>query len=80
MARKGAGRRKPTRPPEEPPRAPWRKRLGWAMLVVGAVLFLGGQIGARTGLVFLPFDPHHFLAQLVGGLVALNGLIWATQE
>ena len=35
----------------------WRRRIGWPLCAVGGVLFLLGNIGARTGIVFLPFDP-----------------------
>jgi hypothetical protein len=40
------------------------------MIVVGLVLFLMGNIGARTGIVILPFDPHHVYEQLGGALVS----------
>ena len=55
-----------------------RRRLGWPLCAIGGVLFLLGNIGARTGIVFLPFDPHHVIAQFGGGLLAIIGLIWAT--
>ena len=41
-------------------------------------MFLVGNIGARTGITLLPFDPHHVIAQFGGAGVALVGLIWAT--
>lgn len=77
------GRRRPSRPgvASQPPkraRGPWRKRLGWPLVAVGAMMFLLGNIGARTGITFLPFDPHHVLAQLGGAVVAILSLIWAT--
>ncbi len=85
MARRKASRRKRAQAPHpspnvRTPRTDWRKRLGWPLVVVGGILFLGGQIGARTGLVFLPFDTHHLLAQWGGALLAVTGLIWATRE
>lgn len=52
----------------------WRAAVGWTLVVVGLVLFLGGYIGAMTGLTFLPFDPMHQATQLVGGAVAAIGL------
>lgn len=56
--------------------APDRDRLIlWIAVPVGLVLFLIGQIGARTGFVALPFDPHHIGTQIVGGLVLLYGLM-----
>jgi hypothetical protein len=42
------------------------------------VLFLLGNIGARSGIVFLPFDRHHVIAQFGGALIGIAGLIWAT--
>jgi hypothetical protein len=84
-------RRKPARrehrpPPQQQPRAPaarkhdrvWKRRIGWVMVAVGAPMFLIGNIGARTGVVALPFDPHHVIAQLGGGLIAVVGLMVAT--
>jgi hypothetical protein len=55
-----------------------RRRLGWPLCAIGGVLFLLGNIGARTGIVFLPFDPHHVIAQFGGGLLLIIGLLWAT--
>jgi hypothetical protein len=55
-----------------------RRRLGWPLCAIGGVLFLLGNIGARTGFVFLPFDPHHVIAQFGGGLLMIIGLLWAT--
>lgn len=55
-----------------------RRWVGWTMVVVGGLSFLVGNIGARTGVVALPFDPHHVIAQFGGGLVAIVGLMIAT--
>jgi len=33
-----------------------------------------GQIGARTGVVALPADPHHVATQLLGGALLVWGL------
>lgn len=33
----------------------------WTAVPLGVVLFLIGQIGARTGVIALPFDPHHLI-------------------
>ncbi len=41
-------------------------------------MFLAGNIGARTGIVILPFDPHHVIAQFGGALLAIVGLMIAT--
>lgn len=56
-----------------------RRRVGWPMAVGGLLLFLLGNAGARTGIVFLPFDPHHVFAQIGGVLVGILGLVWATR-
>jgi hypothetical protein len=42
------------------------------------VLFLLGNIGARSGIVFLPFDRHHVITQFGGALIGIIGLLWAT--
>lgn len=84
VSKRSPRRRKSRRPPPPaaPPakrlRRPWPKPLGWALVAVGSVLFLMGQIGARTGIVFLTFDGHHFFEQFGGGLIAIFGLIKAT--
>lgn len=83
---KSKGRRKPhtTRHEDEEaqltgPRVDWRKRIGWPVCFLGLLTFLGGYIGAITGLTFLPFEPHHMLTQLGGGVIAATGLAWATR-
>lgn len=60
------------------PASRWRKRIGWSLCAVGVMLFLLGNIGARTGIVFLPFDPHHVFEQFGGGLIGFFGVLWAT--
>lgn len=54
----------------------WRQRLSLPLIIVGVLLFIGGQIGARTGLTFLPFDAHHLFAQWGGAVIAVTGLMW----
>jgi hypothetical protein len=56
----------------------WKKRIGWSLVAVGGTMFLIGSIGARTGLIALPLDPHHVIAQLGGGVIAIWGLMVAT--
>lgn len=56
------------------------KRLWWAVAAVGGVLFLLGNVGARVGLVLLPFDPHHLYTQWGGGILAIVGLVMATRK
>ncbi len=89
---KSRSRRKPTSRPrattlgrEEPSRqkrraSPWRKRVGWPISILGLALFLIGNIGARTGIVILPFDPHHAFGQLGGAIMAFTGLFIATSK
>ncbi len=75
--RRKRARRAATQPAEPDRRAKRRSRkaIGWGMFVVGLVLFLMGQIGARAGIVFLPFDRHHVIEQFGGGILAAIGLI-----
>lgn len=58
----------------------WRKRIGWCMTIAGVLLFLSGQLGARLGVVIVPFDRHHVVGQFGGGALALAGLNVATKE
>jgi hypothetical protein len=55
-----------------------RAWVGWSMVAVGGASFLIGNIGARTGVIALPFDPHHVITQFGGGLIAVIGLSIAT--
>jgi hypothetical protein len=41
-------------------------------------MLLLANIGARTGIVFLPFDQHHVIAQFGGAVLGIIGLLWAT--
>lgn len=41
----------------------------------GAALLVFGQIGSRAGLVALPFDPHHLVTQIAGGVLLFWGLL-----
>jgi hypothetical protein len=87
-ARSRAATSRPTHPPAssaEPSPTPTpsrRKRrirenrwVALPLIVVGAVLFLMGNIGARTGIHFIPFDPHHVIEQLGGVGLLLVGLM-----
>ena len=42
-------------------------------IIVGSALFITGNIGARTGVVVLPFD-HHLIGQLGGAITLVVGL------
>jgi hypothetical protein len=54
-----------------------RKRLGWPLCALGVALFLATYVANFAGVVLLPFDMHHFVGQIGGGVLALIGLIWA---
>ena len=58
----------------------WQTRLGWIVAAIGLVLFVGGNLGARIGFGFLPFDPHHVYAQLGGAVMAIVGVMWAIND
>jgi heme A synthase len=70
-------KRTPSKP--SPPRHRSRLRGNrWVtlpLIIGGSLLFISGAIGARTGIVFLPFDPHHVLGQFGGALMLLAGLM-----
>ena len=55
-----------------------RRSLGWPLAGLGAILFALGWLGAIAGFQVLPFDSHHSVSQLGGGLLALIGVLWAT--
>ena len=57
---------------------PWRKRVGWSIAILGLVVFLIGNVGARTGIVIFPFDPHHVFGQVGGAIILITGLTIAT--
>lgn len=45
------------------------------LIIGGLALFLMGNIGARTGIVFIPLDPHHIVEQFGGALLFFAGLM-----
>ena len=52
------------------PNPPWWSRLAWPVAILGLIVFVIGWVGAKSGAIAIPFDPHHALSQLVGfGLV-----------
>lgn len=57
-----------------------KRRAGWPIAAFGAALFLYGQIGSRTGIRWIPFDPHHVYSQVVGFLLAIVGLSWSWRD
>jgi len=66
-----------TSPEQSPARRSRLRGNRWVILpliIGGIVLFLMGNIGARTGIVLLPFDPHHVLAQFGGAAIFVLGL------
>ncbi len=58
----------------------WRRRVGWPVVAVGVLLALYGFVGATTGAITLPFDRHHVASEIVGLLLVVLGLRWATWE
>jgi len=52
--------------------------LGWPLCLAGAILFVATNVANFAGVQLLPFDQHHFIGQLGGGVLALIGLMWAT--
>lgn len=54
----------------------FRGRAALPLIVLGGLLFLAGTIGARTGVLALPFDPHHVFGQVGGGVILAIGLLW----
>jgi hypothetical protein len=56
----------------------WRPRVAWGTAILGGLMFIAGNIGARAGITILPFDPHHVYAQFGGGALAIDRLMWAT--
>lgn len=57
-----------------------RRKVGWLVALIGLVLLLVGNIGARTGLVALPGDPHHVFSQFGGGVLGIIGVMVATSR
>ena len=59
--------------PIVPPGPPWWSRLAWPVAIVGGIVFLIGWVGAQTGAIAIPFDPHHVRSQFLGfGLLFLG--------
>lgn len=58
----------------------WRKRIGWGLAVLGLLLFISGNLGARLGIVVLPFDQHHAIGQFGGAILGLIGVSVATKD
>jgi len=50
------------------------------VVAVGVLLALYGFVGATTGAITLPFDRHHVASEIVGLLLVVLGLRWATWE
>jgi hypothetical protein len=76
--RNESSRRYKPAPPKKRSRSGSRRRVGWGLAVVGGLLFVIGNVGARTSIVLLPFDPHHIIAQVGGAILGVVGLIIAT--
>ncbi|MGH8985658.1 MAG: hypothetical protein ACRDY6_17525 [Acidimicrobiia bacterium] len=54
----------------------WRGRAAVPLAVAGGALFLVGNITSRLGVILIPFDQHHVVSQLGGGVVIMIGLGW----
>lgn len=55
-----------------------RRRLGWPLCALGVALFVATYVANLAGTILLPFDQHHLIGQLGGGVLAFTGLLWAT--
>lgn len=56
-----------------------RRRIGWAIGAAGVLLFVVGYITSVASVELLPFDRHHVVLQLGGGILAAAGVGWATR-
>lgn len=72
--RPGQGGRRQTTADTSPPTKSGIAKIGKTLAWIGGILFVIGNIGARTGWVTLPFDPHHFYAQFGGAVLLLIGV------
>lgn len=70
--------RNPSVPRRRRRRLGWRRRVGWPVVVGGGLLALYGYVGATSGYISLPFDRHHVLSQIVGLVLVVLGIRWAT--
>lgn len=57
-----------------------RQRVALVLAIVGGLLFVASAIGARAGVVILPFDPHHAIGQFGGAAFALLGISLMPRE
>lgn len=64
---------RPTRRRDPAGRQAIRQRTGVVLAVVGILLFIASNLGARIGFPVLPFDPHHSIGQLAGPALAVIG-------
>lgn len=55
------------------------RRIGWAIGAAGVLLFVVGYITSVASVELLPFDRHHVVLQLGGGILAAAGVGWATR-
>lgn len=60
------------------PAGRFRRTVGWPLCAVGVLLFIGTYVANLAGAPLLPFDQHHVIGQLGGGVLAFTGLLWAT--
>ena len=55
-----------------------KKRMGWPICALGLSLFAAMFVANSAGVVLVPFDQHHIFGQVIGGVLAFTGLLWAT--
>lgn len=57
-----------------------RRRIGWSICAAGLLLFVVGYVTSVASVDLLPFDRHHVVLQLGGGILAATGVGWATRS
>jgi hypothetical protein len=62
-------------PKSKPSRSRGNHWVTLPLIIGGAVLFITGNIGARAGIVVLPFDQHHLIGQFGGAIALVVGLM-----
>ena len=72
-----SNRREPQRLPRSP--IPWARVAGWFAFAIGVALFVSSFIASSAGAVILPFDPHHFIGEAGGLVLAVSGISFATR-
>jgi hypothetical protein len=58
----------------------WRLRLAWGPSIVGAAVFVAGNIGANGRIRSPAVRSHRVFAQFGGAGLAIAGLMWTTGD